>query len=56
MYIREAQLKIPFMIFQCDLSLLDPEGKTETKNIFFLNHILIGASMEATIGKQEVKK
>lgn len=52
MYLREAERKVPFQIFQCDLSLIDREGKTETKTVYFLSSILMGVSIEAVLAKK----
>lgn len=43
MYVREAQRKIPFQIFSCDMEFGE---NMEPKTIYFINHVLMGASLE----------
>jgi hypothetical protein len=47
---------VPFQIFQCDISTEDSSGKKETKRVYFVSSVLMGASIESAHAKQESKK
>ena len=56
MYVREAQRKVPFQIFKCDIFTEDTSGRKETLLRYFVNGIMMGASIEGVHAKQESKK
>ena len=42
MYIREAQRKVPFQVFECNVETV---GNSAPRTIYFVNQLLLGASV-----------
>lgn len=53
MYIREAKRKVPIQIFQCSMEMVNG---SETRTFYLVNQLLMGASMECEVMKNEVKR
>lgn len=45
MYLREAQRKVSFQIFLCEMSIEDIEGRKYNQAVYFINNILMGFSL-----------
>lgn len=53
MYIREARRKVPVQIFQVSMEMTNG---SDTKTVYFVNHVLMGAAMECETIKNDVRK
>jgi len=56
MYVREAKRKVPFRVFQCDISTEDGNGRKETERRYFTSNVCLGISIDIARAKVDGKK